>query len=110
LGRNARAAIAAPESRVLVSVASIWEMALRYGRGRWPEIAAIVADPAGKIAGEGMITLPITLQHARAAGLLDWRHRDPFDRMLAAQAIAEGAVLVTADRVFADLPLATLWD
>ena len=95
---------------MLVSVASIWEMALRYGRGRWPEIAAIVADPAGKIAGEGMITLPITLQHARAAGLLDWRHRDPFDRMLAAQAIAEGAVLVTADRVFADLPLATLWD
>ena len=85
-------------------------MALKYRRGRWPEIAAVVADPGGKIAGEGMITLPIILEHARAAGLLDWHHRDPFDRMLAAQAIAEGAVLVTGDRVFADLPIATVWD
>jgi PIN domain nuclease of toxin-antitoxin system len=85
-------------------------MALKYRRGRWPEIAAIVTDPGGQIAAEGMLTLPISLEHARAAGMLDWDHQDPFDRMLAAQAIVEGAVLVTVDRVFADLPLATLWD
>ena len=62
----------------------------------------------------GMTALPVTLDHGRAAGLLDWRHRDPFDRILAAQAIAEDVVLVTADRAFADLaertPLATLWE
>jgi len=69
-------------------------MALKYRRGRWPEIAPIVADPGGQIAAEGMIILPISLEHARAAGLLDWEHHDPFDRMLAAQAIVEGTVLV----------------
>jgi PIN domain nuclease of toxin-antitoxin system len=85
-------------------------MALKHRRGRWPEIAAVVADPAGQIAAEGMTPLAISLGHARAAGLLDWDHRDPFDRMLAAQAMVEGALLVTIDRVFADLPLATMWD
>jgi PIN domain nuclease of toxin-antitoxin system len=99
---------------VLVSVASIWEMALKHRRGRWPEVAVIVADPGAQIAAEGMTPMTITLEHARAAGLLDWSHRDPFDRMLAAQAIVEGALLVTADRVFASLPrslpLVTLWE
>lgn len=51
-----------------------------------------------------MQVLPLTLAHALAAGALDWAHRDPFDRMLAAQAVAEGAALVTADRVFASVP------
>jgi PIN domain nuclease of toxin-antitoxin system len=110
LGRAARAAIAAPGSKVFVSVASVWEMTLKHRRGRWPEIAAIVADPGRHIAAEDMTPMTITLAHAHTAGLLDWAHGDPFDRMLAAQAIVEGALLVTADRVFASLPLATLWD
>lgn len=50
-----------------------------------------------------MQVLPVTLPHALAAGALDWPHRDPFDRMLAAPAIAERATLVTADRVFEPL-------
>ena len=85
-------------------------MSLKHRRGRWPEVAAVVADPVGQIAAEGMTPLTITIEHARAAGLLDWDHRDPFDRMLAAQEIVEGALLVTVDPLFANLPLATLWD
>lgn len=105
--------IARHRGKVLISVASIWEMAQKHRRGRWPEVAAIVADPAGQIAAEGMTPLPVTLQHASLAGMLAWEHRDPFDRMLAAQAIAEDATLVTADRAFAFVPakaaLRTLW-
>jgi PIN domain nuclease of toxin-antitoxin system len=97
----------------MVSVVSIWEMGMKFRRGKWSEIEAILNDPAGCIAGEGMMPLPVTLMHARAAGLLDWDHGDPFDRMLAAQAIAEDATLVTADRAFTFVPAAaglrTLW-
>jgi PIN domain nuclease of toxin-antitoxin system len=110
LGHAARTAISVPGRQVFVSAATVWEMALKHRRGRWPEVAAVVADPAGQIAAEGMTPLTITIEHARAAGLLDWDHRDPFDRMLAAQAIVEGALLVTTDPLFASLPLATLWD
>ena len=99
--------------RVLVSVASIWEMAQKHRRGRWPEVAAIVADPANWLTAAQMIALPISLTHATLAGTLDWPHRDSFDRMLAAQAILEGALLVTADRVFESMPppagLRTVW-
>ena len=113
LAPAARERLVRSASNVFVSVVSIWEMALKHRRGRWPEIEVVVADPAAQIAAEGMKPLPIVLEHARLAGLLDWVHRDPFDRMLAAQAIAEGAILVTADPVFATFPtahsLATLW-
>lgn len=114
IGAEVQAAIMAPGSVVLISVASIWEMALKHRRGRWPEAAAIVADPAGQLAAEQMRALPISLAHARGAGVLDWTHGDPFDRMLAAQAIAEDATLITADRAFAALPesagLRILWN
>ena len=64
-------------------------------------IEAFLADAEAILREEQMPVLPLTLAHALAAGALDWAHRDPFDRMLAAQALAEGATLVTADRVFA---------
>ena len=108
-----RERIADSTAKVYVSVASVWEMALKHRRGQWSEIAAVVADPAGQIGAEVMTPLPISLEHARTAGLLEWSHGDPFDRMLAAQAIVEKAVLITADRAFATIPsglaLATLW-
>lgn len=61
---------------------------------RWDEsVAELGAEP-----------LPLTHPHAVSAGSLDWEHRDPFDRLLAAQAIAEGLTLVTADRAFRGAP------
>ena len=101
LGVAARAAIADPDHQILVSTVSVWEMAQKHGRGRWPEVGPGLATIEADLARLGFRVLPLTLAHALAAGALDWAHRDPFDRMLAAQALAEGATLVTADRVFA---------
>ena len=104
LRHTVRAAIADPDTQVLVSTASVWEMAQKHHRGRWPEIEGFLADAEAILRDERMQVLPVTLPHALAAGRLDWPHRDPFDRMLAAQAMAEAATLVTADRVFDALP------
>lgn len=101
-----RDVIADAENTILVSAVSVWEMAQKHGRGRWPEIEAFLADAEAILREERMQVVPLTLAHAVDAGALDWAHRDPFDRMLAAQAVAEAAVLVTADRVFATAPAA----
>ena len=104
LGALARAAISDPDRLILVSTVSVWEMAQKHGRGRWPEVGPGLATIEADLARLGFRVLPLTLAHALAAGALDWAHRDPFDRMLAAQAVAERAALVTADRVFAAVP------
>ena len=77
--------------------------------GKWPEAAELVADIAAALDSEGFEPLPITLEHARVAGLLPARHRDPFDRMLAAQAQIENVPLVTVDPVFSALGVRVLW-
>ena len=99
-----------PGRVILLSTASIWEIASKVGRGRWPEAAAPLHDLDATLVRAGITVLPVSSQHARAAGLLEWAHRDPFDRMLAAQAQIEGAILVTADRAYAGLPLAVMWN
>jgi PIN domain nuclease of toxin-antitoxin system len=103
LGAEVRAAISDPDASILVSTVSVWEMAQKHGRGRWPEVGPGLATIEADLARQGFRVLPLALPYALAAGALDWPHRDPFDRMLAAQAIGEGAILVTADRVFAAL-------
>jgi PIN domain nuclease of toxin-antitoxin system len=90
----ARAAIAAPENLVYVSIASAWEIAIKEGLGRLRTPAPV--DEA--LRANGFSELPITLAHARRVGSLPQHHRDPFDRMLIAQALIEGLVLVTRDR------------
>ena len=111
LPRASREAIDDLSRVILVSTASIWEIAAKVGRGRWPEADPVIEDVEGVLRRAGMTPLLVSVTHARAAGTLEWDHRDPFDRMLAAQAIAEGAILVTADRAFAALAgLAVLWN
>ena len=79
-------AVAAVDSDVYVSVASAWEMAIKVGLGKWPEAVELVAEFESQISSEGFRLLPITVPHVRAAGLMQAAHRDPFDRLLAAQA------------------------
>ncbi len=95
-----RAAISDPDTTILASTVSIWEMAQKHGRGRWPEVGPGLATIEAELARQSFRVLSLTIPHALAAGALDWPHRDPFDRMLAAQAMVERATLVTADRVF----------
>ncbi|CAI8989043.1 Type II toxin-antitoxin system VapC family toxin [Pseudomonas sp. IT-P44] len=95
LGADARQMIGEPRNQVLVSAASIWEISIKQAKGMLeaPEdLEALVED-------EGFTKLPISLFHGQQAGKLPEIHRDPFDRMLIAQAQAEGLELVTADGI-----------
>ena len=84
-------------------------MATKVRAGRWPE-ANYVAEHIHTIVAEYNFTaLSVTLEHGRIAGFLPGAHRDPFDRMLAAQSIVEGLVLVTAAPAFRQFDLQVLW-
>lgn len=96
LARGAWAAIADGKNEVLVSAASIWEIAIKRAQGTLvtpPDIEAAVAEQSFR-------QLPITFEHGTAAGSLPPHHRDPFDRMLIAQAMLEGLTVVTRDPRF----------
>jgi len=94
---------------VHVSVASAWEIAIKVGQGRLPEASEILANFEAALQAEGFALLAITVAHARTAGLLASEHRDPFDRLLASQAIVEGLTLVTADPKLHSLGAPCLW-
>lgn len=91
------AQLQAPENGLLVSAASAWELSIKFHLGKLPSAAPLLDDFSGIAARLGTGVLSITPAHAVQAGALDWGHRDPFDRMLVAQALAEGLRLVTLD-------------
>lgn len=94
---------------ILVSAASVWELSLKYHRGKLPELGAAIADLQGLLQADGFIGLPITAAHGLRAGAYPQPHRDPFDRILAAQAELERLVLLTADAQLSAFPCQTLW-
>ncbi|MGH9083094.1 MAG: type II toxin-antitoxin system VapC family toxin [Acidimicrobiales bacterium] len=89
-------AIADPSSVVAVSAASIWEITIKRQIGK----LRFEGSPADEVRAAGFEHLPITAAHAELAGDLPLHHRDPFDRMLVAQAQAEGLTLVSGDPAF----------
>lgn len=98
------------DTAVLISAATAWEIATKYRLGKLPGAERIVNGYLAHLTTLGARELPVGSAHALAAGLFAVEHRDPFDRMLAAQAIAEGMPLVTSDPVMALFPgLATYW-
>lgn len=107
---SVRTLLADRRQHLAVSAASAFEIATKHRLGRLPEAAALVHGFDQQVARLGADSLPIEARHGVTAGLFEWPHRDPFDRMLAAQAMVEGLVLVSADEVFRALPgLALLW-
>jgi PIN domain nuclease of toxin-antitoxin system len=105
LSRSAREAIAEPANEVLVSAASVWEIAITRALGK----LTAPDDLVSTIADEGLAFLAVTPGHAWRAGELPMHHRDPFDRLLAAQALVEGIPIVTADRRFAPYGVGVRW-
>jgi PIN domain nuclease of toxin-antitoxin system len=97
LTKNARSIIANTDNDVLVSAASLWEISIKATLGRL-EIELDDLEPA--IARSGFRSVPISFRHALTAGRLPAIHRDPFDRMLVAQASVEELRLLSHDRVF----------
>ncbi|MFA9459776.1 type II toxin-antitoxin system VapC family toxin [Thiohalorhabdus methylotrophus] len=93
LGEGARARIAEPANPVYVSAATGWEIGIKKALGK----LQAPDDLDAAVAEEGFTHLPITFFHGEQAGALPAHHRDPFDRMLVAQAQAEGLVVVTRD-------------
>ncbi len=96
LGVQARAQIADSGNQIYVSAATIWEMSIKRQLGK----LSAPDDLESVVERCGFTPLPITLFHAQQAGSLPTHHRDPFDRMLIAQAQAEGLRLVTKDAAF----------
>jgi PIN domain nuclease of toxin-antitoxin system len=84
-------------------------MAIKVGLGKWPEAQALLSDLEGLVRSEGFRLLPITVAHVRDAGLMQTPHRDPFDRLLAAQALREGLTIVTSDADLSLLGAPCLW-
>jgi PIN domain nuclease of toxin-antitoxin system len=89
---------------VYVSAVSGWEIAIKASLGRLTTTRRSV----DAVRESGFEELPVRLAHAEGVQALPWHHRDPFDRMLAAQALAEGLTLVTRDPVFARYDAKTL--
>ena len=109
LSQTAADAIDNPEAEVLVSAASVWEICTKHRIGKLPTAAHLVESLPLILKRLRFTSLPITLEHAQLAGRLRAQHKDPFDRMLAAQASLQAVPLITNDPAFAALGVAVIW-
>jgi PIN domain nuclease of toxin-antitoxin system len=109
LSKRARAAIGDARTVCLVSAASAWEITTKARLGKLPGALEVAADIAGCLRAQQFTALDITVDHAQRAGALPGAHRDPFDRMLIAQAQAENLPLVSNDVVFDAYGVVRLW-
>jgi PIN domain nuclease of toxin-antitoxin system len=109
LSAPAQTAIADRGNDSFVSAASGWEITTKYRIGKLPQAAFLVADVAGIAAGHGFTELPISIRHGQIAGSLPGIHKDPFDRILVAQAIAEDMAIISIDAVLGAYGIVRLW-
>jgi PIN domain nuclease of toxin-antitoxin system len=109
LSRPAHDVIQAPENAILVSSASGWEIATKHRLGKLAHADEAVRHLPSLLRKSRMTVLPITMEHALAAGTLPGPHRDPFDRMLIAQGQIEELPIVTSDRAFHQYSVELVW-
>ena len=109
LSRRARAAMEDRTRSVFVSAATAWEISTKFRIGKLPSVADIVADIEGEVTKYGFTPLAVSIRHGQLAGSLPGEYRDPFDRMLIAQAILEGLVLVSNDVMLDRFGAGRLW-
>jgi PIN domain nuclease of toxin-antitoxin system len=105
VSETARLALEDDRNRVAVSAATVWEIAIKRSVGK----LTIEDEWSRALARFGFDPLPVTSIHAEAVERLPWHHRDPFDRLLVAQAMAEGLELVSADAHLAAYGVDVLW-
>lgn len=109
LSREAVNVLAAGENELLFSAASGWEMAIKLGLGKLTVNDDLGPYISRHLAENAMVALPVSLSHAVGVTRLPAHHRDPFDRLLVAQAMVEGVPLVSADPQVARYPIDVIW-
>ena len=109
LSPRARRAIGDAKNAVWVSAVSAFEIAIKARLGRLPGAATVADDLAGAILGQEFVAMDVTVAHAQRAGDFPLVHGDPFDRLLAAQAVHEGLHFVSNDEAFDRLGVARYW-
>lgn len=109
LSKPAYESIADEANTVVVSAASAWEIATKNRIGKLAEADALARDVAGAIASQGFEELAITVDDAERAGRLPGPHRDPFDRILIAQALVHDVAVVSLDRAFDRYGVNRIW-
>ncbi|MGA8871434.1 MAG: type II toxin-antitoxin system VapC family toxin [Candidatus Acidiferrales bacterium] len=109
LTRTARRIIADTGNTLIVSASSAWEISTKVRLGKLQTASDLVSDFSGRIEREGFQLLAIFPEHGIRAGLLPGSHKDPFDRMLVAQAQAENIPIVSNEAVFERYGVRRLW-
>ncbi len=109
LSQRARDVITDGANECLFSIASAWEMAIKLGLGRITGWGKIDRDLPVQLATNGIKLLPIDLAHVSRVANLPFHHRDPFDRLLAAQALTDGLPFISADEVFTRYGVERIW-
>ena len=108
LSKRASAILASPNNVFYVSAAVAWEIAIKVKVGKLSS-AELIGDVPGFLAREGWKELPVSIDHAVRAGLLPLHHRDPFDRLLVAQAQALNLPILSADRGLDEYDVRRVW-
>ena len=96
-------------SNVYVSAATSWEVATKVRLGKWPDAEDLIASFSEVLQKFRFESLPISIEHGRLAGSFRGAHKDPFDRIFAAQTQMEDLILITADPAFRTFDISTLW-
>jgi PIN domain nuclease of toxin-antitoxin system len=98
-----------PANTLLLSVVTIWEMQIKFQLGKLQLRLPLAELIETQVQTNQIVVLPITLTHVLALQALPAQHKDPFDRLLIAQANAEAAILISNDAVFAHYPVRLVW-
>ena len=109
LSRRALSAIQDPDNYILLSIVSIWEIAIKVSTGKLQLLGPIDDFVQSQLQANQFLLLPLALQHALKVATLPLHHRDPFDRMLVAQSMVEGIPLISSDATLDQYPIERLW-
>ncbi len=109
LSATARLAISSEDNEIFVSAASAWEVSTKHRLGKLPGAGPLAVDFAREVRQQGFSELPISLAHGQVAGALPGEHRDPFGRMLIAQAREEKMALVSNENMFDSFGVQRVW-
>lgn len=109
ISASARSAIGSLDNEVLVSAATAWELTTKVRIGKLPTAERFAVEFREKIKGLGFHELGVTVEHGQRAGLMQGVHKDPFDRILIAQALTENLGLVSNEQIFDSYHVRRVW-